>query len=48
MEKCPCGSGNPYADCCRPIITGEKPAKTARDLMQARYSAYAKKRTDFC
>ncbi|MEZ4552107.1 MAG: SEC-C metal-binding domain-containing protein [Desulfobacterales bacterium] len=24
-----CGSGNPYADCCEPIITGEKPAKTA-------------------
>ena len=47
MENCPCGSGTPYAECCEPIINGEKPAETARELMQARYSAYAKKQTDF-
>lgn len=47
MTSCPCGSGSAYADCCEPIITGARPAKTAEQLMRARYSAYVGVQTDF-
>ncbi|PIP37230.1 MAG: hypothetical protein COX19_17140 [Desulfobacterales bacterium CG23_combo_of_CG06-09_8_20_14_all_51_8] len=47
MDLCPCGSGSPYADCCRPVISGAISAQTAEQLMRARYSAYAKKETEF-
>jgi len=40
---CPCGSGRAYAECCAPVIAGERPAGTAEELMRSRYSAYAKK-----
>ncbi len=45
--NCPCGSGAPYADCCEPIIKGEKPAATAEQLMRARYTAYTQVEMDF-
>jgi len=38
-DSCPCGSGNPFSDCCEPIIKG-KIAPTAEALMRSRYSAY--------
>lgn len=47
METCPCGSGVDYAACCEPIIRGKQPAKTAEQLMRARYSAHAKVEIDF-
>jgi len=47
MSTCPCGSGNNYAACCEPIITGRQPAATAEQLMRARYSAHAKQAVDF-
>ena len=47
MEQCPCGSGLAYADCCRPIITRERPAETAEALMRSRYAAYVKVETDY-
>ena len=37
---CPCGSGETFAACCQPIITGESAAEPAERLMRARYSAY--------
>jgi SEC-C motif-containing protein len=37
---CPCGSGDRYADCCRPFHLGQWP-KTALKLMRSRYTAYA-------
>ncbi len=40
-DTCPCGSGQPFADCCRPIHTGERRAETAEQLMRSRFSAYA-------
>ena len=40
-DNCPCASGKPYGECCGPIISGERPAATAVELMRARYSAYA-------
>jgi len=47
MSDCHCGSGQPYALCCGPVISGSKPALTAEDLMRARYSAYVEKNVDF-
>jgi SEC-C motif-containing protein len=37
----------PYPECCRLLITGEKPADTAEQLMRARYSAYVMKELDY-
>jgi len=39
-ERCPCGSGAAYADCCSPLHAGA-PAATAEALMRSRYSAFA-------
>ena len=47
MNNCPCGSGNEYAACCEPIITGKTTAETAEQLMRARYSAHEKVEIDF-
>jgi len=43
MDLCPCGSNIAYAECCRPLIKGERPAVTPEQLMRSRYSAYVKK-----
>ena len=40
FEKCHCGSGLYFKDCCRPYIRGKKEAPTAEALMRSRYSAY--------
>lgn len=45
--KCPCGSKKDYPVCCEPIIRGEEKAKTAEQLMRARYSAYSKIELEF-
>lgn len=47
MNICPCGSGNPYAACCEPIITNAKLATTAEELMRARYAAHVDVQIDF-
>jgi SEC-C motif-containing protein len=47
MTTCPCGSGNSYSDCCELIVTGGQQAKTAEQLMRARYSAYVFAKMDF-
>jgi len=44
---CPCGSGQTLADCCQPIIAGERAAASAEALMRARYSAYTQVEVDF-
>lgn len=41
MTQCPCGSNTTYADCCGWFHAGNF-AKTAKLLMQSRYSAYVK------
>ena len=46
-EKCPCGSGNKFGECCGPVISGKQKAKTAEALMRARYSAYVTGDIDF-
>ncbi len=40
--KCPCQSGQAYADCCEPYISGKVNAPTAEALMRARYTAHEK------
>ncbi|MBM3132653.1 MAG: YchJ family protein [Chloroflexi bacterium] len=47
MELCPCGSGLQYAECCEPLIRGERQAETAEQLMRSRYSAYARVEMDY-
>jgi len=41
-EMCPCGSGKTYAECCEPVIRGQRKAATPEELMRSRYTAYAK------
>lgn len=47
MSTCPCGTGQAYAECCEPIISGASPADTAERLMRARYTAYTRAEMDF-
>jgi SEC-C motif-containing protein len=37
---CLCGSGQPYGQCCGPLLTGSGQAATAEALMRSRYTAY--------
>lgn len=37
---CPCGSGIDAKSCCEPIIAGSVQARTADELMRARYTAF--------
>jgi SEC-C motif-containing protein len=41
-ERCPCGSGLTYSECCAPAHTGVAPAPTAEQLMRSRYSAFVR------
>lgn len=47
MALCPCGSNQLEADCCGPVINGDRKASTAENLMRARYCAFASGRVDF-
>ncbi len=46
-ELCPCGSSASFADCCSPVLAGERAPATAALLMRARYTAFAKGNVDF-
>jgi len=46
-DDCPCGSGEEFALCCRPLHAGQRMAATAEELMRSRYSAYAVGDTDY-
>ncbi len=46
-SKCPCGTGKPYPECCKPLHQGLASAKTAEELMRSRYTAYVKKLKDY-
>lgn len=39
-KPCPCFSGKPYGECCKPFHEGKKLPEPV-DVMRARYSAYA-------
>ncbi len=47
MSDCPCCSGQEYANCCEPFITGTSAATTAEQLLRSRYSAHAKGAVDY-
>lgn len=47
MSLCPCGSGLSLADCCQPVLTDVRQAKTAEALMRARYTAYVLRELPF-
>lgn len=44
---CPCGSEQDLSACCALIISGKKEAKTAEDLLRARYTAFTRGDVDF-
>ncbi len=46
-DLCPCGSGQDFSSCCRPLIDLQVEAETARQLMRSRYTAYVLGRTDY-
>ncbi len=39
-DRCPCGSGDSYRNCCGRYIGTGTPAPTAERLMRSRYTAY--------
>lgn len=39
-QKCPCGSGDLFSNCCAPIIQNQGKAETAEQLMRSRYTAF--------
>ncbi len=47
MTDCPCGSGSAFAECCAPLLSGERRARTAEELMRSRYTAYTRKEVDY-
>jgi SEC-C motif domain protein len=46
-DKCPCTSGKTYGSCCQPIQDGKSKAKTAEELLRARYSSFVTGNIDF-
>ncbi|WP_342744792.1 YchJ family protein [Paramicrobacterium agarici] len=40
-ERCPCGSGDVFGECCARIVRGTALAPTAEQLMRSRYTAFA-------
>lgn len=47
MSACPCGTTQSFEECCSPLISGEKKAETAEQLMRSRYSAYTTAAMDY-
>ena len=49
MEACPCGSGETYSACCSKIHKNVQNFRkaSAKQIVEARYSAYAKKNPEF-
>lgn len=46
LPPCPCGSGQPYPQCCALLHQGQ-PAATAEALMRSRYSAFVMADADY-
>jgi len=47
MEKCLCGSGKNYNECCARFIEGGNDATSAEELLRSRYVAHALKKVDY-
>src|SRR5262245_47059647 len=39
-QPCPCGTGKTLAECCDPILTGQRKADNAEQLMRSRFTAH--------
>ncbi|WP_106507077.1 YchJ family protein [Brachybacterium timonense] len=39
--RCPCGTGDVYGDCCGPLLSQQRHAATAEQLMRSRFTAFA-------
>jgi SEC-C motif domain protein len=46
-KPCPCTSGRPYGECCRPLHRGEREPEVAEQLVRARYAAFSLGEVDF-
>lgn len=46
-QTCPCGSKKVYKECCEPFILKKAVASTAEEVVRARFSSFAKGKTDF-
>jgi SEC-C motif domain protein len=46
-DRCPCGSGDAYDDCCGRYLTDSRLAPTAEALMRSRYTAFATGDVDY-
>ncbi|WP_216908149.1 YchJ family protein [Nocardia noduli] len=40
-QQCPCRRGEPFEQCCGPVLAGVRGAPTAEALMRSRYTAFA-------
>jgi SEC-C motif-containing protein len=47
FDRCPCGSGSAFEECCGGILAGRRTARTAEELMRSRYTAYVVKKVDY-
>jgi SEC-C motif-containing protein len=47
FDRCPCGSGALFDECCGGIVSGVRKAQTAEQLMRSRYTAYVMKKVDY-
>src|SRR5690625_2096473 len=42
QQTCPCGTSKDYAECCGPVLAGQRAASTAEALMRSRYTAFVR------
>src|SRR5258708_13275697 len=40
-QPCTCGSGKLFEACCESLLSGQRPASTAEELMRSRFTAHA-------
>lgn len=45
--QCYCGSGQLFADCCQPLLSGQQQAQNCEQLMRSRYSAFCDGNADY-
>ncbi|MCH2111123.1 MAG: YchJ family protein [Polyangiaceae bacterium] len=45
--SCHCGKDESYETCCLPLIKGDQRARTAEELMRARYAAFVEAEVDY-
>ncbi len=47
MNQCPCGSDRTSGECCQPLLDGVREARTAEELLRARYTSHYLKKTAY-